>query len=112
MNIAERRREVLRLQAEGLTNREIASRLGVHRSSIWRDTQALKSPTPNRRIRPPEVWEKVERLLDDGCSALEAARTVGVTVQAVLAHFPGRGWTPAQSNEHRRVLHGRNWGAA
>ena len=102
---------VLTLQAQGLTNRQMAERLGVSRASIWRATQAAGSPTPNRRIRPPETWERAKELLDDGCSASEVARTLGVTVQAVLAHFPGRGWTPAQSNAHRRTLHGKRWSA-
>ena len=101
--------EVLRLQSLGLTNAQMASELGASRSAVWRATARLGSPTRNRRIRPAETWVEVERLLQDGCSALEAARTVGVTVQSVLAHFPGRGWSPRQSNDHRRAMRASGW---
>lgn len=110
--VAERRKRVLALRADGLTTAQMAAVLGVHRSTIKRDTHAVGAPVPNRRVLPPEVWERVEELLDDGCSATEAGRTVGVTATAVLARFPGRGWTPQQSNEHRRSLYGNRWTAS
>lgn len=97
------------MQSAGATNRQIAAALGVSRSTIQRAVVAAGRPTPNRRVRPPETWERVRRLLADGCSATEAAATVGVTATAVLARFPGSGWTPAQSNAHRRVLYGSRW---
>lgn len=111
LRIAERRERVLELHAAGLTTAQMAAALGVHRSTIKRDTHALGRSVPNRRIRSADVWERVKELLDDGCSATEAGRTVGVTATAVLAHFPGRGWTPQQSNEHRKALHGSRWAA-
>ena len=58
---------------------------------------------------PEKTWARVEEMLDDGCSATEISRTLGMTPTAVLARYPGRGWTPQQSNAHRRVLHGKKW---
>lgn len=63
------------------------------------------------RRYPPETWERAEQMLDDGCSASEVSRTLGPKVSSILARFPGRGWTPQQSNEHRRALYGNKWSA-
>lgn len=39
-----------------------------------------------------------KRLLDDGASHPEAARTIGVSVPALKARFPGHEWTQTQKS--------------
>lgn len=107
--ISVRRERVAEMQKAGLSNAQMAQQLGVSKATITRDTHAIGSPSPNRRIASSSTWAEVDRLLSDGCSATEAGRTVGLTATAVLAHFPGRGWTPEQSNAHRRVIHGKRF---
>ncbi len=108
MNRAERRRAVAEL-SPGRSCPEVAAILGISRSTVLRDRRLLGIDSPNLRLYDASTWERAEEMLADGCSASEVGRTLGMTVQAVLLHFPCRGWTPRQSNEHRRALYGSNW---
>lgn len=43
MSVSERRRQVALLVKNGFSEREIAKRLGVSRTTVWADKQALKA---------------------------------------------------------------------
>ena len=47
---------------------------------------------------------QAERLLKDGASRAEAARTVGVSVETLERWFPDLKWTNVQKGKHVRVL--------
>ena len=42
------------------------------------------------------MHQTAARLLADGCSYRETARTLGVSHSTVMHYLPGRGWTPTQ----------------
>ena len=45
----------------------------------------------------PQLHERADQLLVDGCSNREVARTIGCHHTTVLAPFPGRGWDRRQA---------------
>lgn len=49
----------------------------------------------------PELHERADRLLADGCSFREVARTLGCHYMTVNNRFPGRGWTYRQAGAFR-----------
>ena len=100
---------VLRELQATMTNGEIAEHLGVSKMTVWRHTKKYGCPTPNHRFIPAETWTKVEEMLDDGCSATEIARTLGISKTVIVRHYPGRGWTQEQTQDYRRVLRSLGW---
>lgn len=57
-----------------------------------------------------EAIDRVEALLDDGCSFTEVADSVeGVTLDWIKTNYPGRGWTPEQNNDFLRMLRQYGW---
>lgn len=53
--------------------------------------------------------DAARRLLDEGCSIRETARSIGATRDAVGKAFPGRGWTYSQAGAFRAAT--RDWAA-
>ena len=93
---AERREQVRRMTLQGASTRQIAEALGTSTRTITRTRVKLGiSQAPLPRMTDAQKAEAL-RLLDDGCSATETARTVGVSIHSILKHFPGRGWTRQQ----------------
>lgn len=83
----------------------IAAGLGVSTRTVERHQLGLKLREKANRTTPTGWRDHAERLLDDGASVTEAARTVGVAPRTVCAAFPGRAWTNAQALEHARICH-------
>lgn len=47
-----------------------------------------------------EQIDAAERLLSEGCSVSETARSVGVTDMTIHKRFPGRAWSRTQIAQH------------
>lgn len=98
--------EVERRVRLGIKGSEIAASMDV---PIWYITQVRKEAgLPRRPIRPykPMTTREVAqalRLLEDGASYGEVARTLGRTVNAIRKHHPGYAWTREQQQEWRRI---------
>lgn len=94
---------IRRLSGEGLPVAEIAARVGWSETTVRRLRRDLRLSTPT-----PVITQAMEaemgRLLDDGLSYLEVARTVGCGPATVARRFPGRGWTHSQSARHKMLL--------
>jgi transcriptional regulator with XRE-family HTH domain len=104
--------EYLGCEQAGLTAAEIAARFGVTTRTVsrWRTRLDLnRMPAPVKR--PASAHELAERLLDDGCSFEETARTVGVARKTIIRWFPNRQpWSKAQVGEYVGAIH--HWRAA
>lgn len=67
---------------------EVAERLGVTTRTVERLRARHGVAGPPRPTRPLSDHDRVAQLLEDGCSAAEAGRTVGVSRSTVLRWFP------------------------
>lgn len=71
-------------------------------------------PTPERLLSvsfkwTPELEDLADRLLSDGASFRETAKTIGCHHTTVMARFSGRGWSMVQradmSSHRMRMRH-------
>lgn len=104
MDREERLPRVLAMTREGVSAKQIALELGVSARTIHRDRAVLgvAQQAPERLTR--ELHELAHRLLEDGCSYREVARTVGRSDVQIRRAFPGYGWTGQQSGSWTREL--------
>ncbi|AXN53223.1 hypothetical protein PBI_HARLEY_61 [Mycobacterium phage Harley] len=83
----------------GWTAPQIAEQLGCHHRTV----QRARAKTGVAKPKPPalstEILEEAARMLADGASQNEVARTLGVGQATISAHFRGQGWTREQSIE-------------
>jgi DNA-binding CsgD family transcriptional regulator len=98
--VAYRRERVAEWTRAGVLVGEIAVRLGITGRSVQRYRRRAGVELPAGRRLTPAQLAHAGRLLDDGCSMNETARTIGCTAHTIARHFPGRGWTRAQTIEH------------
>lgn len=97
------------LDDAGNTTRHIATELGVTTRTIQRWRQATGRP---RRLepKPPHTStdrEQARRLIEDGCSITETARTIGVSWVTIRAWFPeARAWSKREAGLYRQMLYG------
>lgn len=96
-----RRRRVGELTRQGLSLNTIADILKVTQRTVARDRKAIGIAAPPPRHYTDEELDTVERLLDDGASLSEAARTIGRSEHGLHKHprFKGRAWTSQQCVE-------------
>lgn len=105
--ILERRRErVVELTREGHTAPTIADILGCSVRTVQRiRTERGVSQALQFSPMTPDELAQAQRLLEDGCSYGEVARTLGRTHNTIARHFPGSGWSRGGgawlSQEHR-----------
>lgn len=99
VEIQERWDRVVALTLRGVSAPDIAHQLGITERSVMRirKNRMVAKPSPKRFTA--EELATIEKMLDDGCSIAEAARTVGRIPQVVGKRFRGRGWTLAQASE-------------
>ena len=95
-DLAARRAEVARLTRAGKSAAEIAVALGVTQRTITRDRKAVGVALPRHPGIPADTIAEIGRLLDDGASVTEAAKTVGCSEPSVRRYYPGRAWTRSQ----------------
>lgn len=97
-------------ERSGMSARGIAERFGVTTRTVvrWRNRMHL-SHAPATERHPDEDREIARRLLEDGCSFLEAARTVGVSQWTIRRWFPdATAWTKQQASEHAAFIRRMN----
>lgn len=91
--IIERAKELL---ANGLARKTVAAICGVSEKTLYRHIPATLRPQKHYSEREKQ---RARELLDDGCSFLEVARTLGCSNTSVAAWYPGAGWTKRQGAE-------------
>lgn len=100
-----RREHVARLTRAGHSAAEIAVRLNITPRTVQRDRRA----TGTSQLEPVPMTDAehaiVQRLLADGASCAEAARTIGRSKTTILRHYPEHAWTRAQVGERLRIMH-------
>lgn len=97
------------LDDAGHTTRHIAAELGVTTRTVqrWRETTGRKRRLDPRPTRPASEHEQARRLLEDGCSITEVARTVGVTWVTIRKWFPDApAWSKREAGLYRQMLYG------
>lgn len=104
-DVALRRQQVAELTRKGRTAAQIGAVLGISDRSVVRHRRVAgclvtEYHTP---LTAAEIAE-AERLLDEGCSYAETARTLGRGARTLREHFPGRGWDRQTMNEHLAVV--------
>lgn len=92
------------LVGRGYTNRQVAEALQCSVRYVCALKAQLgvsgeRSPGPY----PQEVRDIAGRMLEDGASYNEVARTVGVGSRTVSKWFPGRGWNQSQAAQYRKM---------
>jgi transposase len=99
-----RHKRILELSQRGVPIAEIAATFGITDRSVKRirARYGLSKPAP-KRMSPAEIAQ-AERMLDDGASFLEVARTLQRHPSVIQRRFPGRGWTLKQCGEHAAFL--------
>lgn len=96
--------EEFRKHCHGKTNLELADYYGVSDRTIVRWKRRVGIPNGRGIELTPEVLDRMDELLRGGCSYKEVARTLHCSPDTVRVHFPGRGWTSAQSGELARKV--------
>ena len=94
---------VAELTRQGLTAPVIAERLGITRRTVQRARVrgGVSQPCPPNvgKRYTTEFMATIDRLLSEGWSYKEIARTYGASEGVIAKHFPGRGWTKDQASE-------------
>lgn len=100
--IATRKRAVARYVA-GAETRELAELYGVSSNTIRRWLELSGTPVrPQRRI-PRSAIEKARKMIAEGASRSEAARSVGCSEKGLKLHgLPG--WTAEQISAHVSLI--------
>lgn len=87
---------IAQLTREGWSAKEIAKELGFGERAIHRSRQRTGVDKPGPRFLTPDEVATVERLLADGASCSEAARTIGRSVSTLSKRYPRHVWTPEE----------------
>lgn len=101
--VAARRARIIYLSRMGWTVAAIAAEVGVGHSTV---TQVRREEGLSRwRPRPftHEEDQLIRRLLDDGASYNEVARTADRRHGVIARRYPGYGWSMAERDDHMRV---------
>lgn len=88
-DIAERVRQ---LTSVGRSAADIAAALRISERTVVRYRRRVGIAKPVVEHMTVEQLARAEQLLDDGCSAAETARSVGVAPSTIRRRFPGRAW--------------------
>ncbi|AEK07820.1 DNA binding protein [Mycobacterium phage Yoshi] len=83
----------------GWTAAQIADKLGCTTRTVSRARAKSGVAKPKPPALSAEVLAEAARMLADGASQNEVARTLGVGQSTISAHFRGQGWTREQSIE-------------
>lgn len=101
--IEKRWRRIEGMTRLGMSAPQICDQLGVSRATVERVRANAGLTRAQHKLTAEEV-AKVDRMLADGCSLAEAARTIGTSRSAIWKRFPGRGWTRQQVGEWAALL--------
>ena len=96
--------EFARLYAQGWTIADLARHFGAGRSAAVRMRDRLGLPLKRSHELTPERVAHLRRLVDDGWSFAEIARTEHVSRNTLERYFPGRAWGAQQRDEFHTAL--------
>lgn len=95
--------QIVQLTTAGYSAQMIARKLNISPRTVQRHRKQAGLADP-RDLRPytPAELEQIERLLEDGCSYSEVARTVGRKTKTIAERFKGMSsWTPRDGGNLR-----------
>jgi DNA-binding CsgD family transcriptional regulator len=95
---------VVALTKQNYSAPQIASMLGCTVRHVVRLRAKAGVAKPAPVPLTAEQIATVERLLDDGASLTEAARTIGRSPRTVQARFRGRGFTHSQIGQYSQLV--------
>lgn len=103
--VESRRSAVVRLTREGMSASQIAAQLGICERTVqrYRRVAGISQGASGVPMTAEEL-ELARRLIEDGCSRCEVARTVGRHANTIARYFPESGWTREQVNEYTALL--------
>lgn len=103
--LAERRARVAAMTRCGMSAPQIASVLRVTKRTVTRDRTAIgcNRGAPSVPLTDDER-RRAATLLDEGCSYVEAARTIGRGHKALRKAFPGHTWTHQQCGQQAAIV--------
>lgn len=99
--------QVVFLTRRGLTAPVIAERLGVSTATVYRvrrlrDVHTMRQQRMRRFTAEEDAL--CRRMLEDGASYSEVARTVGRHREVINRRYPGLGWTRQQCGEWTTMI--------
>jgi transposase-like protein len=100
-----RAERVIALSARGVPVAQIAEEVGVSTTHVFRIRAALMKPGTRPRRFTDDELAFAERMLEDGASINEVARTLGRHPGTVGKKFRGRGWSQLQSAEWGALMY-------
>lgn len=71
---------------------------------MYRAKRALGLSANNLSKVDDETLDRVREMLEDGCSHMEIALTLGIAATTIKKYFPGTAWTHEQVGEHNSAL--------
>lgn len=89
----ERYQRIAELTRQGQSAAQIADELKITQRTVVRARVAMGVAQPPPRYFTDEERAQIEAMLEDGCSVLEIARTLGRHPANLWRQYPGRGWT-------------------
>lgn len=95
--------QIIQLTRTGLSASQIAALLNLTYRQIRHARKRLGITQPPIPPLSDEELAHASQLLDDGCSYMEVARTLGRSEYAVRHRFPGRGWSGQERMEWARM---------
>lgn len=101
-----RRERVVQLTRSGYSAADIAFIVGISVRSVTRN-RALAGLTADYVRRPEPTEDQLvaaKRLLVDGASYPEVARTLGFNATTWRKHHPGYEWTPSEVGTYGRAI--------
>ena len=104
----ERREQVTIMTSRGMNATQIGEALGITARTVARHRVVAGVAQPASVRVTDAQWQTAERMLQDGCSLAEIARTIGADSKTIATHFPGRGWTKQQVGEWRAFMRKAN----
>ena len=104
----DRREQVTAMTRQGMTAKQIGEALGIASRNVVRYRVAAGITQPASVRVTDAQWQAAARMLQDGCSLAEIARTIGANPSTVAAHYPGRGWTKQEVGEWRAFMRKAN----
>ena len=104
----DRREQVTAMTRRGMNATQIGEALGITARTVLRHRVAAGIAQPASVRVTDKQWQTAERMLQDGCSLAEIARTIGADSKTIATHFPGRGWTKQQVGEWRAFMRKAN----
>jgi len=98
--------KLIELTKWGVTAPVIAERLGISVRTVHRRRTQLGY---GLGVGQPPIHERIlveaAKLIADGASHQEVARTLGIHRKTVAKYFPGTGWGPKEMSAHMSAVH-------